>query len=84
MGCERKMNYFADAETEYLNLDYLLNRSKDSDNNRKDFGIYHAFDRNVPIVSYPTCETPDCNRARHFIHLARFEVTYELGKGAET
>jgi hypothetical protein len=77
------VNYFADAETEYLNFDYMLNRSNDSDNNRQDFGIYHAYG-NVPLVSYPICEMPDCGRASHFVHLARFEVTYELGGGTET
>jgi hypothetical protein len=78
------MNYFADAETEYLNLDHMLNRSPHSDRFRQDFGIYWLPGTNMPIVSYPTCEMPDCNRASHFIHLVKFEITYELGKGAET
>ena len=71
------------AEQEHLRLDYMLNRSPQSDRFRQDFGIYWLPGTNVPIVSYQTCESPYCDNPIHFIHLATFEITYELKRGIE-
>jgi hypothetical protein len=77
---EKEMKEMKSAEKDHLKFDHLLNRSNDSDMNRQEFGIYHAYG-NVPIESYhsePTCIMPYCDNPEHFNHITVFKVTYEL------